>query len=387
MNFLKKLYSYQALDAFMLIFPIYMVMFSDLGLSSTQIASLLIINSVATLVLELPSGVLADKISRKTVIILGQLAKTFGFAIWIFFPTYIGFAIGMVLWGVRSALNSGTFSAFVYDELKFRNQHKQFVKIYGKATSIRGVSSILAAFAASAGVLLGYNFVLGISVLFSVLGCVILFSMKEVPLSENISQSWTIFKEGIKFAIKKHFLKLILFVSTVMTIRDGIASFWPLFFKDISLPLVAIGSAIGLISLAEAGGEFFAHRFEHLKRSSLSKILIVCGFLFLVATMLFNFVSVPIILIYTFIYTIVVSIFEGDVQHKIPTKVRATVSSINELLSEGSQIFVYFFFGLFSASFSDQAGFYFFAIFIVLLGASYFLLFRKHQNNEILDSF
>lgn len=385
MNFLKKLYSYQALDAFMLIFPIYMVMFSDLGLSSTQIASLLIINSVATLVLELPSGVLADKISRKTVIILGQLAKTLGFAIWIFSPTYVGFAIGMVLWGVRSALNSGTFSAFVYDELKYRNQHKKFVKVYGKATSIRGVSSILAAFAASAGVLLGYNFILGISILFSVLGCVILFSMKEVPLSENISQSWTIFKEGIKFAIKKHFLKLILFVSTVMTIRDGIASFWPLFFKDISLPLVAIGSAIGLISLAEAGGEFFAYRFEHLKRSSLSKILIVCGFLFLVATMLFNFVSIPIILIYTFIYTIVVSIFEGDVQHKIPTKVRATVSSINELLSEGSQIFVYFFFGLFSTVFSDQAGFYFFAIFIVLLGVSYFLLFRKCQNIEITN--
>ena len=82
---------------------------------------LFVIWSTTAFVLEVPSGAWADTYSRRKLLVLGALISALGYAAWITVPSFAGFALGFVLWGMSSALISGTFEAFVYDELAARD--------------------------------------------------------------------------------------------------------------------------------------------------------------------------------------------------------------------------------------------------------------------------
>ena len=115
--FLARAYAFRFLDGFVLIYPLYTVMFAARGLSPSQVAAALMAWSVTGFFLQIPMGVLADRFSRRWMLCLGQVLRGLGFAIWIVQPNFTGFLIGMVLWGVKSAMTNGVFEALVYDEL------------------------------------------------------------------------------------------------------------------------------------------------------------------------------------------------------------------------------------------------------------------------------
>ena len=106
-------------------------MFQDHGLNITQIGTLLIIWASTTIVLEVPSGILADNMSRKYLMIIGSLLKAFAFVAWLG-QNYYFYAFGFVLWGISGALKSGTFKALAYDELKKINKVHLYEKISGR---------------------------------------------------------------------------------------------------------------------------------------------------------------------------------------------------------------------------------------------------------------
>nr|WP_255430123.1 MFS transporter [Streptomonospora sp. PA3] len=73
--------------------------------------------SATGILLEVPSGVLADLCSRRALAALGPLLGAAGFALCTFAPAYPAFAAGFVLWGAGSAMRSGALEALVYTEL------------------------------------------------------------------------------------------------------------------------------------------------------------------------------------------------------------------------------------------------------------------------------
>jgi hypothetical protein len=74
--------------------------------------------SVVSFVFEVPSGALADAWSRRGLYAIGELLTAAGYALWLLWPTFTGFALGFVLWGIGGALSSGTLEALVYDQLE-----------------------------------------------------------------------------------------------------------------------------------------------------------------------------------------------------------------------------------------------------------------------------
>ena len=93
----------------------YALLFASTGLSTAEISSLFAIWSVTSFVLEVPSGVWADAVSRRLVLTLAPLLSGAGFAAWVAAPSYPVFALGFVLWGAQGALQSGTLEALVYE--------------------------------------------------------------------------------------------------------------------------------------------------------------------------------------------------------------------------------------------------------------------------------
>ena len=162
-SFLARVYAFKLFDAFILIFPLYVVMFADAGLTPIQISVSLTAWSVTTFLLQVPSGVIADHWSRRHILALAQLASGAGLAVWLAAPHFWGFLVGLILWGLKSAFTSGTFEALLYDELKARGEEGQYTRIFGRTRAVDSGAVLLAALGAAAMARFGYPAILAAS--------------------------------------------------------------------------------------------------------------------------------------------------------------------------------------------------------------------------------
>lgn len=128
-----KATAYRFLDTLVLIYPFYTVMFAGAGLTPIQIGVVLAAWSMTAIVLEIPTGALADRVSRRWLLLIAQLIRGVSFLLWFLFPGFWGFLIGLVLWGVKTALVSGTFEALLFDELKAQGREHLYARAIGRA--------------------------------------------------------------------------------------------------------------------------------------------------------------------------------------------------------------------------------------------------------------
>ncbi|HEX5995088.1 MAG TPA: MFS transporter [Jiangellales bacterium] len=142
------LYVYSFFDEFILIYPFYAILFVDNGLTTAEISSLFVIWSITSVALEIPSGVLADLVSRRLLLVAGPLLSAAGFALWVFAPSYPAFAAGFVLWGAKGALESGAVEALVYEELDRHGAASRYATVRGRSRTAALVATALAMLAA-----------------------------------------------------------------------------------------------------------------------------------------------------------------------------------------------------------------------------------------------
>ncbi|WP_419665751.1 MFS transporter [Streptomyces sp. 2-1] len=138
------LYGYAFLDDFVLLYPVYALLFSDTGLTVWQISSLFCLWSLTGVLLEIPSGAWADAVSRRLLLWFGPLLTAAGFTLWVLAPSYWAFAIGFVLWGAKGALGSGALEALVYEELDRLGATDRYAAVMGRARAA-GLVAVMAA--------------------------------------------------------------------------------------------------------------------------------------------------------------------------------------------------------------------------------------------------
>lgn len=138
------LYGYAFLDDFVLLYPVYALLFSDTGLTVWQISSLFCLWALTGVLLEIPSGAWADAVSRRLLLWFGPLLTAAGFALWVLAPSYWAFALGFVLWGAKGALGSGALEALVYEELDWLGAADRYATVMGRARAA-GLVAVMAA--------------------------------------------------------------------------------------------------------------------------------------------------------------------------------------------------------------------------------------------------
>ncbi|MGI5406901.1 MFS transporter [Streptomyces chartreusis] len=136
------LYGYSFLDDFVLLYPVYALLFADTGMSLWQISSLFALWSITGVLLEVPSGAWADAVSRRRLLWIGPLLTAAGFALWAAVPSYWAFAAGFVLWGAGGALGSGALEALVYDELDRLGAADRYAGVMGRSRAARLLGTV-----------------------------------------------------------------------------------------------------------------------------------------------------------------------------------------------------------------------------------------------------
>ncbi|WBB76425.1 MFS transporter [Micromonospora sp. WMMD1128] len=136
------LYGYAFLTDLVLLYPLYVLLFADTGLSVGQISSLFVLWSAAGILLEVPSGAWADALSRRLLLRLAPLLTAAGFALWVLLPSYPAFAVGFLLWGAGGALRSGALEALVYTELDHLGAADRYARLIGRTRTAEVLGAV-----------------------------------------------------------------------------------------------------------------------------------------------------------------------------------------------------------------------------------------------------
>ncbi|MFC9874458.1 MFS transporter [Nocardia salmonicida] len=166
------------------IYALYGVLFADHGLSTAQISLLLAIWSVTAFLLEVPSGAWADTVSRRRLLVLSCVLQAACFALWMLAPSFVGFALGFLVWGIAGALESGTFEALIYDDLVARGEPSAYARIMGWARGAQESTVLLAILAAAPLFALGgYELVGWVSVAVGLLHTLTALALPSSPVA------------------------------------------------------------------------------------------------------------------------------------------------------------------------------------------------------------
>ncbi|WP_030453467.1 MFS transporter [Herbidospora cretacea] len=250
-------------EEFVLLYPVYALLFADHGLSPGQISTLFVIWSLTSFLLEIPSGAWADTFSRRRLLVLSPLLTATGFGLWTFLPGYWSFTAGFVLWGVATAIGSGTAEALVYEELARLDAADAYARVTGRAEAAGTIAMMIAgAIAAPAMAWGGYQAV-GVASMATLVAAALvartLPETREGP-AEDGDGYLDVLKAGFREVRGSKTLGRRLLLVAAVT---GLSAF------DEYLPLLAQGTGVGdawvpplmvLVSAGFAAGGFLAGR-------------------------------------------------------------------------------------------------------------------------------
>ncbi|MCF6469265.1 MFS transporter [Nonomuraea sp. MG754425] len=263
-----SLYAYAFLSEFILLYPVYTLLFTDTGLSVAQTSSLFVIWSVTGMVLEVPSGAWADTVSRRLLLCLGPLLTGLGFAAWVLFPSYWVFAAGFVLWGAGEALVSGSYEALAYEEMGRRGMSRRYAGVMGRASAL-GLAGSAGAIGLAAPVFAtgGYPVVGAASVLACVLCAAVALTLPEhrTPGASREVRYLTILREGIGLArADRGVLRAMLTVAFVTAIWGALEEYVPFLGAETGVAKATIPLLILLVWVGATAGGLLAGAAERL---------------------------------------------------------------------------------------------------------------------------
>jgi MFS family permease len=139
-----RLYLIKVAKWFMLYMPIVVPFYESNGLSMKDIMILQAVYSISIVVLEIPSGYLADVIGRRKTLVIGAMFGTIGFTIYSFSFGFLGFLVAEVILGIGQSCISGADSAMLYDSLLEKGEEKKYTRFEGRVTSLGNIAEAVA---------------------------------------------------------------------------------------------------------------------------------------------------------------------------------------------------------------------------------------------------
>ncbi|WP_149827992.1 MFS transporter [Streptomyces tailanensis] len=362
------LYGYAFLDDFVLLYPVYALLFSDAGLSIWEISSLFALWSITGILLEVPSGAWADAVSRRMLLWLGPLLTGAGFALWVIVPSYWAFALGFVLWGVRGALGSGALEALVYDELDRLGAADRYARVIGRAQAA-GMVAVMAAMGLAGPVLDlgGYPAVGAASVLVCVLTAAVATRFPEhrektLPGGDRATTLTTL-RAGLSEARRDCSVRgALLLVPAVGAVWGALDEYTPLLVRDTGVAEQTVPYLLLLIWVGPTIGSLLTGAGERLGRTGLAVVLTGSAVALAVGALMGTPIGIGLVGVAFGGFQFVNVLADARLQDRIEGARRATLTSVASMGTELATVAVFGTYALIAASRAHSTAFAVFAV-------------------------
>lgn len=327
-NQIHKIYLSNFLTGLVFWYGIEKLFMQSIGLDAVALGWLTVIVIVGNLLLDIPSGILADKWSRKgmlgvSAVMLAAcsvlLGVSNGFGI---------YAVAYVLYSLYVVSTSGTYQAITYDSLHEMGKSNQYSKIMGRAYALflvgAGVANVSSGFIAGQ---FGYRVPFFITVLSCAVNVVVIASLREPAFHrpENKEKMLSQIGKASKIALK---LPLIRVLAVILTLASLVELFKTDFGQLYMLRYVdnpeAIGVLWALFAFTWAFGGFIAHRLHN----RLTELILVSTIPIVIMSFIDNWFALVLFNIQAVASAALANQIETRIQEQTPSHVRASLLSV-----------------------------------------------------------
>lgn len=372
-----KYYLFEALWSLLFFFPIFQLFYLARNMNITQIAFIGITFSIARIVAEIPSGVLADKWGRKKTLFLSQIFLIIDMIIIIFFPSFWLFIIAAAFSGLWFAFYSGTGVAFFYDTLKELKREKEYEKMSGRLYLL---TATVAFFAAVSG---GFLFKMGITLPYilsagsAFLSLFVISSFTEPKFHKPAEEEslFLHFKSSIMKVVKNEYIGFIVIFGAVLGFAlDYLFHYGQIYLKSINIPIVLFGIIFAFKSIIEGIGGSSAHKIKNKfsYRSIFTFALLFSLVIIFGLSYLNNYFGVFVFLLSFFIMGMFRIIQRGYIHKRVESYNRATVDSVSSFIIAFIAIIFEPIAGRIADLYSIRTSFFVLGCILLLYGIYYF---------------
>ncbi len=321
----------------MLYMPIVVPFYESNGLSMKDIMILQAVYSIAIVVLEVPSGYLADVIGRKKTLIIGAVFGILGFTTYSFSFGFLGFLVAEIILGIGQSCVSGADSAMLYDSLLDKGEEKKYTRFEGRITALGNVAEALAGI--MGGLLVGITirtpYVAQIFVAFIALPAAITLvePTRKIPL---IKAGMMEIVQIARFALitDRPLRRNILFSAITGCATLTMAWFAQPFFEYTSIDIAWFGILWTTLNLTVAITSYTAHRLEKKLGQRWSVLLI--ALLIPMGYLALSRFNLPIGLIVLYLFYLVrgyaTPVLKDYINRITASHIRATVLSVRNFI-------------------------------------------------------
>jgi MFS family permease len=335
------------LDDFVLLYPVYTLLFSDAGLTVWQISSLFVIWSVSSMVFEVPSGAWADATSRRRLLVIGPLLTAVAFGLWVAYPSFWVFALGFLLWGLKSALTSGALEALVYEELQRIEATEKYSTLMGRGQSAGVLAAMISGLvAAPVFAEFGFDGVGAVSVALSLLAALVATLLPENrirSIADDHESGWTAeLSSGLREARRSpRIMAAVVLVSVVASVWGALDEYTPLLIGSTGVDTVDVSLLMVVIWAGAAAGGLLAGRAGRLGLRPQAGLLCCAAALMATGAMLQHPVGVVPLAAAFGIFQLATVVADARLQDTISGPARATVTSLAGMSTDIVTVVVY----------------------------------------------
>lgn len=323
-----KLYMSNFLTGLVFWYGIEKLFMRHIGIDAVGIGIATAVFIIFNLFFDIPAGILADKWSRKGVLVIS--AAALGVCSFLLGSSHdlLLYAIGEIFYGLYVVATSGTYAAMTYDVLHEENRADEYSKIAGRAYALfligAGIANIASGFIAHH---FGYRSAYFVTIISCAVNVFVILAIREPKFHKPELKEKTLasLAEASIALGKLKILRVLTVVVTLLTIADLFESeFGQLYMlRYFSAPQI-IGILWAVYAFAWAFGSAIAHRFRTRLHA-----LVVCSTLPLVAmAFIDNRFSIALLMLQVVASTILLNQVETRIQENAPSHVRASILSV-----------------------------------------------------------
>lgn len=384
---IRKEYLFQLVRNTSLSEAVWMLFLAARGMSLIQIGLLESIFHITGMLMEVPTGFIADRYGRKVSRVMARGLALISSLVMLSSNSFWGFALGFVFSALSFNLESGAGEALIYDSLVQCKREEEYMKIRGRNEICYQLSHVLSLVVGGAVAGISYNLVYGITAVIHACALIISLSFEEPQVTKLNKETALIQHMGqsLKAVWKnRSILPFMLHMEVFSLFYTTLHFYFQNFMKEGGYREYQIGLMFAVSAVLGAIIAALAYKIE--KRLGEKKMVLLTGIApgLLFSAIAFTRAEIVALILLAGIEGLVFVIFGDYIHRRIPSEHRATLLSFQAMFFSILMIVFFPIIGGLSQYFSFKTAFALIAVISLVSGVMTTLFLLKSMKKEVL---